>query len=141
MVNQSVKIVLVVLMALAVVSMVGCRGSTLPPGGVADPLPRANYPRVVVLEGLQPYIAVTEPIVVKEEGRPLHVTVPLRAATRREELNTQYRFVFLDEQGRTVPPEQNWKYIRLPSRAQRHLEANAVDDRAVDWRMEIRPAR
>lgn len=108
-----------------------------PAGG--DPLLRANYPNVVVMEQLAPYIVVSEPVVERTEVGSLRVSVPVRAATRVENLNTQYRFDFLDEQGRPIRPEQSWRFIQLPSRTQRFLEATSLDDRAVDWRLEIRP--
>lgn len=132
------------LMGVAVLGLavlVGCRGSTLPPAAQRDPVLRENYPRVTVLDGLQPWIAVTEPIVSREEGRPLRVSVPVRAVTQHEDLNVQYRFQFLDDQGRPVDPDPTWRYERLPSKAQRILDGSALDQRAVDWRFEIRPAR
>ncbi len=119
----------------------GCRTSTLPPGAQRDPLPRENYPRVVVLDDLQRWVVVDAPIVTKSERDPLRVTVPVRAVTDHEELNVQYRFAFFDADGRPMDPEPSWRYERLPSKAQRMIEANALDQRAVDWRVDIRPAR
>lgn len=120
----------------------GCQSvSTDPPGAYADPVTRANYPRVVLLDGLQPWIVVSEPIVTKGIDTPLRVSVPVRAVTKVQELNAQYRFAFYDADGRPIEPAPSWTYIRLPSKAQRTVEANALDQRAVDWRVELRPAR
>ena len=120
----------------------GCRSTdTSPPGAYSDPVARANYPRVVMLDDLQQWVVVSEPIVTKGENTPLRVSVPLRALTRYEELNVQYRFSFFDEVGRPIEPAPSWTYLRLPSKAQRIVEANALDQRAMDWRIEVRPAR
>ena len=59
-----------------------------------------NYPRVVILDGLQRWVVVDAPVVTKSERDPLRVTVPVRAVTEREELNVQYRFAFFDADGR-----------------------------------------
>ncbi len=125
----------------AAVAAGGCRTSTLPPAAQRDPLPSENYPRVVILDGLQRWVVVDAPVVTKSERDPLRVTVPVRAVTQNEELNVQYRFAFFDADGRPLEPEPSWRYERLPSKAQRHIEANALDQRAVDWRVDIRPAR
>ncbi len=119
----------------------GCRTSTLPPAAQGDEVALANYPRVVVLDGLQPFIAISEPSVTRGSDQPLRVSVPVRAVTQHEELNVQYRFLFFDEHGRVLEPEMVWRYERLPSKAQRFFDAGAMDQRAVDWRLEIRPAR
>jgi len=120
----------------------GCQTTdTSPPGAYADPVSRANYPRVVMLDDLVPWVVVSEPIVTKSVDVPLRVSVPLRAVTKSEELNVQYQFTFFDEVGRPIEPTPSWTYLRLPSKAQRIIEANALDQRAVDWRVEVRPAR
>lgn len=128
-------------MAGGCVLMGGCQTSTLPPAAQRDPVGSENYPRVVILDGLQRWVVVDAPVVTKSERDPLRVTVPVRAVTRREELNVQYRFAFFDADGRPIEPSPAWRYERLPSKAQRFLEANALDQRAVDWRVDIRPAR
>ncbi len=132
---------LAVVMTLMTTVLGACTTSTRPPGAQADEVPLANYPRVVVLDGLQPFIAISEPAVTKSPDQPLRVSVPVRAVTQHEELNVQYRFIFFDETGRVVEPEMVWRYERLASKAQRFFEAGALDQRATDWRLEIRPAR
>lgn len=130
-----------VVVGVAGLAVGGCRTSTLPPAAQGDVVASANYPRVVVLDGLQPFVAIAEPRVTKSPEDPLRVTVPVRAVTEHEELNVQYRFEFLDELGRPIEPSMSWRYERLPSKAQRFFEGNALDQRATDWRLEIRPAR
>ena len=105
----------------------------------ADPVLNANYPRVVVQEGLGPYIVAGEPIVERTQLGSMRVAVPVRAATQRENLNVQYRFDFLGQDGIPLQPQQSWRFIQLPSKSQRVLEATSLDDRAADWRLEIRP--
>ncbi|MCB9846324.1 MAG: DUF1425 domain-containing protein [Phycisphaeraceae bacterium] len=126
----------------SVLALTGCATrDASAPGAMADPVPRVNYPNISILDELVPYVVVSEPIVTKGPDQPLRVTVPIRAITRPRELNTQYRFIFFDADGRPIEPQQAWQYERLPSRAQRFFEANALDQRAVDWRLEVRPAR
>lgn len=120
----------------------GCKdGSKPPPGAMADPVLIENYPRVVALDGLQPYIGVAPPVEERTPGQPLKVTVPVRALTNGAELNVQYRFLWLDSRQSPTQPEGDWRYVRMPARSQIFMQGNALDDRATDWRLEIRPAR
>lgn len=120
----------------------GCKSSDKPPpGAMADPTLMENYPTVVALEGLQPYIGVSAPVEDRTPGQPLGVKVPVRALTNGAELNVQYRFFWLDEQQVPVQEEGEWRYMRMPARSQVFMSGNALDGRATRWRLEIRPAR
>ncbi|RMH13052.1 MAG: DUF1425 domain-containing protein [Planctomycetota bacterium] len=120
----------------------GCAQPTYapPPTPIAEP---AAYPQIVVSPDLARWIAVDRPIVTGQGDHdgPLQVSVPVRTLTRGESIRVQYRFVFLDERGRPVHPEGDWRYERMASRVQKFFEAGALDERAVDWRLEIRTAR
>lgn len=120
----------------------GCKSSDKPPpGAMADPTLMENYPTVVALEGLQPYIGVSAPVEDRTPGQPLGVTVPVRALTNGAELNVQYRFFWLNDQQVPVQEEGEWRYMRMPARSQVFMSGNALDGRATRWRLEIRPAR
>lgn len=125
---------------LGVAVLAGCDTTKAPGEAQADPLLRAMYPKVAALEGLEDYLVFSEPSVELGSGRPLSVSVPIRARTD-EQLNIQYRFEFFDRDGRPVQPAMDWRYLLLPGRAQRFLQGAALDTSAVDWRLEVRPAR
>ncbi|MDX2148626.1 MAG: DUF1425 domain-containing protein [Planctomycetota bacterium] len=108
-----------------------------PPGGaLQDPLPAQQYPQVVA-GSLQRWIGFDRP---NEQRDPvLSVTVPARALTDGQQLNVQYRFFWFDASGRPADAEPTWRYMRMPSRTQVFFEGNALDNDAVNWRLEIRP--
>lgn len=128
---------------IAAASVIGCKSSSdkPPPGAMADPTLIENYPTVVALEGLQPYIGVSAPVEDRTPGQPLSIQVPVRALTNGAELNVQYRFYWLNEQQIPTQEEGEWRYMRMPARAQVFMSGNALDSRATRWRLEIRPAR
>ena len=121
----------------------GCQdhSEVLAPGVVqADPLTPMLYPRIAALEGLQPYLVMANPPRV-ETGPPLRVTCAIRAYTKHEELNIQYRYIFFDAAGIPLRNSPDWQFLRMPSRTESFFSGNALDSTAVDWRLEIRPAR
>lgn len=131
-----------VAMLIAAAPLSGCKSSDKPPpGAMADPTLIENYPTVVALDGLQPYIGVAAPVEDRTPGQPLSIQVPVRALTNGAELNVQYRFYWLNEQQVPVQEEGEWRYMRMPARAQVFMSGNALDTRATRWRLEIRPAR
>jgi uncharacterized protein YcfL len=98
-----------------------------------------NYPKITALEKLHRVLVVSD--VVEEPGPPLNVTVAIRDDRDDKERRIQYRFFFLDDRG--VPENNNpdWRYQQMPRRAVVYVQGNALDRKAVDWRLEIRPAR
>ncbi len=113
-----------------------------PPGSMEEPLPQNQYPNINVHQPLTPFILVSDPIMSRDSMGTLRIEVPIRANTRpNEDLNVQYRFQFLDEMGRLLQPEPAWQYIRMEAQLQVFVQANAMDSRAADWRLEIKPAR
>ncbi len=126
----------------ATLSLASCKSSDkAPPGAMADPVLVENYPSVVALDGLQPYIGVSAPVEDRTPGQPLSVQVPVRALTNGAELNVQYRFYWLSDKQVPVQEDGEWRYMRMPARAQVFMSGNALDTRATRWRLEIRPAR
>lgn len=113
-----------------------------PGSAQVDPLPGDQYPKIAALEGLSKWISVSgfdvEPAA---PTRPIQITTAVRAMTDGPELNVQYRYVYFDNRSSPINPNPDWQYVRLPSRAQVFLRGSAMDTSAVDWRLEIRPAR
>lgn len=128
-----------VLTALSPLALTGCDTTKAPGSSIADPLPPAAYPQIVVDKSIEGYIANGVPKV--ERARIMSVTVPIRAVTDKEDLRVQYRFIFLDKNGVPIGADPDWRYTQLQSRNQTFLKGNAIDAGAEDWRMEIRPAR
>ncbi len=56
-------------------------------------------------------------------------------------INVQYRFVFFDPSRRPINPDQGWVFKTLPPKVEVPLEGAALAGNAVDWRLEVRPAR
>lgn len=102
-----------------------------------------EYPQVALSPELEGWIAVARPVVSRgEDGRgPMRVSVPVRTLTKHQTMRVDYRFTFLDDLGRPIEPQPDWRYVRMPSRTQRFFEASALDGRAVDWRLEIRSSQ
>ncbi|MBS0197715.1 MAG: DUF1425 domain-containing protein [Planctomycetes bacterium] len=126
------------LLAISAIGPAGC--TTLqppPPAGVPDPFP--DSPQIVVLDELDRYVFISN--VVMQPGPPMDVTVIARANTRDTEPKVQYRFLFLDSHGRRLESQPDWRYLQMPARAAVEFRGNAMDSRAADWRLEIRPAR
>lgn len=121
----------------------GCARPTVAPPAqpIADPM---QYPQIVLSQDLAGWVAVDRPVVegMGSDDGPLNVMVPVRTLTARgEAIRVQYRYIFLDDRGRPVHPQGDWRYERMESRTQKFFEGNALDERAVDWRLEIRTAR
>ena len=138
--NYNTSRTLVRAMLLATPILLGACDPVKAPGAAkADPLPSAAYPQIVAAEGLSGYIAYDAPKV--SATKPMEVTVPVRALTDNQDLNIQYRFSFFDENGVPLNDNPDWRFLKLPSRNQRFLSGFAREQSAVDWRLEIRPAK
>ena len=121
----------------------GCDRKVMAPGaGTADPITQENYPRVVALEGLAEYLSFGPAVVTGDATHPLSVQVPVRVRSDKE-VSIQYQYQFLDEQGRLIDAksQDQWTFHHLPARAQFFLAGSAVDTKAKDWRLLVRPAR
>ena len=115
----------------------------LPPGGRADLLPIKDYPQIVATRGLDQWLAFSPAYVdPSTDLSPLRVTVPVRSLYDKGQLRIQYRFEFFDERGLPVGPAPGYRFAVLEPRIQNnYLEGNAMETTAVDWRLEVRPAR
>lgn len=128
-------------LALCVMVCGGCDTVKGPEGATRDPLEAKDYPQVVAMERLGRWLSHGEAVVSGgESGQPMSVTVPVRLRSD-EEVNAQYRFIFFDAAGGVLRPEMEWRYIVLPGRTEVFLSGTALDDRAAEWRCEVRYAR
>jgi len=121
---------------IGVVLTAGCT----PHAGRVDLVTADEYPQISVLDDLSWKLVFDKPIVEQGNGRPLNVTVPVRVVADSG-IAIQYRFEFLDELGRPLQPDMQWRYAQLPGRNQRFLQGSALDTAAVDWRFEARRAQ
>lgn len=130
------------LACLGLLTLAGCNNPELPPPGVKqDKLPEGAYPSKVAIEGLDKVIVARDAIVqAATEATPMRVTVPIRS-TGNVIHYIQYRFEFLDREGRPVRSNQGWRFMSLEPKIEAFVDAGALDTDAVDWRLQIRPAR
>jgi len=127
-----------VLLACAAMALPACATrDTAPYAGQPDPnRPNVN-PRIITsTPDLTVALGFDEPIVVYDSGN-LRVAVPTRSLGDERYL-LDYRFVFYDERGIEVEPVMGWRFISLEPREQRRIEAQAIDARANDWRLQIK---
>ncbi len=111
-----------------------------PPGSPGpDPLP--GYPQIVALDGLGPWLVAEPTIIQHPPGGLLRITQPIRSASERTHMRIQYRFIYLDAQGRPMRAPEEWRYMVIPALTQVFMDGNALSTEAVDWRLEIRSAR
>lgn len=120
----------------------GCQQpKILPPAVGGDPVPMANDPRIVAHDGLDGFIVASDPVVDREPGGLLRVSVPVRVIMDDGVIRVQYRFLYQDEKGLPLRPEEQWRYLVLPARTLVTMDSSAMSTRAVDWRLQIRSAR
>lgn len=131
------------LSALGTMGLTGCEDPVkAPPEGYGDLLARDNYPRIVALEGLSEALRFGPPIVdASTDAAPMKVTVPVRSVEDKYPLNVQYRFEFLDSGRRPLSETAGWKFLHLEPRVEAFMTGSALQTSAVDWRLEVRPAR
>lgn len=123
--------------ALAAVPACKVQRDTSPYAGQPDPdRPNVN-PRIITsTPDLMVALGFDEPIIARENGI-LHVSVPTRSLGDERYL-IDYRFVFYDERGMELEPVMGWRFITLEPREQRRIDAQALDARAQDWRLQIK---
>lgn len=138
--NRFTFTLMIVAGGLGIALTMGCAETKAPHAGRTDSVTAAQYPQISVQDDLHWQLVFDKPIVKSSDDRPMSVSVPVRVA-KDSGIAIQYRFDFLDESGRPVPPEMQWRYAQLPARNQRFLEGAALDTAAVDWRFEVRRAR
>lgn len=117
----------------------GCDTTKAPAAGRGDPVTRDQYPRNNPQGGLANWLYFDAPIVEREPV--MRVSTPVRSTSDDYELRVQYRYIWLDADGRPQNSNPDWRYTVLPRRTQTFLDGNALDRGAKDWRLEVRPAR
>lgn len=136
-VGMSIGLSVVMLGALS-----ACQTNT-PYGAQPDNVAHGSYPRIVVEAPLNQFIGVDYNGIVVDQAtpeRPLAITVPVRSLAPERRMNVQYQFTWLDADGRQIG-QGGWRYIVMEPRSQERFMGNAMDNRASDYRLEIRSAR
>ncbi len=132
-----------ILIALALV-LGGCAAADhakAPPGPLRDPLPPQAYPEIVPTGGLARWLYFDNPIVTPgTDDRPMQVSVPVRMVYN-EPREIQYCFQFFGADGRPLDSRKEWHWKHVEPRIRFFLEGNALQPEAVEWNLEIRPAR
>lgn len=126
------------LLVAPLLALPGCQSNPAPYAGKPDPIPAPyNNPHIVLSQGgLINSLGFDSPIVTRQNDL-LTVGVPTRSLGNERYL-IDYRFVWYDEQGYEVAPAMGWKEAVLEPKGQKVLQANAMDRRATDWKMEVR---
>lgn len=127
-----------IVLVAALLPLVGC-ANPRPNPAQPDPFPPPiNNPRVnVVSPQLERGIGVQEATVIPAGPGPMRVQVPVRSLTDGTYM-LDYRFVFFDENGFVLTPQMGWTMVRMLPRQVINMNANSFDDRARDWRLEIK---
>lgn len=104
-----------------------------------DPFPPPiNHPRVnVVSPQLERGIGVQEATIIPAGPGPMRVQVPVRSLTDHTYL-LDYRFTFFDENGMMLEPRMGWRMVTMRPRQIVQMNASSLDDRAHDWRLELK---
>ena len=115
----------------------GCT-NTAPPVPAIDPYGAMGV-HITVEAPLQQWLRIGDVRVVPEGL--MTVVVPVRLAHDGSgDYSIQYRFTFLDQSGKPLASQTQWRMEQLTPRVERILQGTALDA-ATDWRLEIRPAR
>lgn len=123
--------------------LVGCKTPKEPYAADPDPIAPVQYPQIAAEGKLGDHLFYAKPIVRMGDasaGVPMKVTVPLRLRDDKP-VNAQYRFTFLDASGAPLHPLMDWRFMVLPPRLQVFMEGSALSAAAIDWRLEVRPAK
>ena len=123
----------------------GCQERASDPApnpGLADPvLSPYNDPDIAVIdEDLHQWLGFHPAVVVRRQGQPLSVEVPVRNVADDQYI-VQYRFMFFDETGSMLEPEMQWDRAVLEPKVMEYLRGNALDARAESWKLQVRWAR
>jgi len=128
------------LLVLAAFAVSGCNNQrdTDPFVGQQDPVASpANNPRIVTSSSdLMRSLGFDQPIVVRRDDL-LTVSVPTRNLSN-ERYVLDYRFVWYDNDGMELRPAMGWREVVIEPRDQKRIAANAIDSRAVEWKVQLR---
>lgn len=136
---KSTKIGMMALMGVLAFGVAGC-ASTAPPVPANDPYGGMGI-HITVQAPLHKWLRVNSADAsVKREGL-MSVVVPVRLAY--DDPNgyyIQYKFTFLDQTGKPIAAQTEWRMEQLTPRVEKILTGTALDS-AADWRLEIKPAK
>ncbi len=121
----------------------GCAGDDNvvgPKNPARDPVPSIAYPKIT-LQGELDYqlVLLGEPVVVgATPTQPMSVRLRLRNATE-DDLYVAYRYRFFGPSREPVDVDMPWRPLKLPATLAKDFEGDAMQVRAVDWELEVRP--
>lgn len=137
--NRTATLSVLASLTLAPLTLTGCKTSDPRPyAGRADPVAAPdNNPRIVMSHPeLMQSLGFDSPIVVRQDDL-LTVAVPTRSLGD-ERYILDYRFTWYDANGMEIRPAMGWREVVLEPKGQKRLQANALDKRAVEWKIELR---
>lgn len=140
---RTIALVATLSAGIASLGLHGCNSAPPPYSPRQDPVSGNQYPKVVVESTLARWVVVDYPSITVDQptnDRPLRVTVPVRSTAETTEMTIQYKYRWLDADGRPVG-EADWRTTRISPRWQDRFVANSMTTKATDWRLEIRSAR
>jgi uncharacterized protein YcfL len=91
-------------------------------------------------EDLRLSTAIDRPTTYRDAANLLFVTVPLRN-TSDKVLHVQYRYNFVDDQGRPLPENIAWNRKTLEPGSTERVTFNSTSARAADFQMDLRYSR
>jgi len=91
-------------------------------------------------ENLRLSTVVDQPITHRDQADLLFVIVPLRNTSDRV-LHVQYRYNFIDAQGRPLPENIAWNHKTLEPGATERISFNSTSAKAADFQMDLRYSR
>ena len=91
-------------------------------------------------EDLRQSTAIDRPSTSRDPSNLLFVTVPIRN-TSDQVLRIQYRYNFLDEQGRPLPENIAWNRKTLTPGSSERITFNSTSPRAADFQLDLRYAQ
>ena len=129
-------------MLMAAGGLAGCQESKAPGAGMGDPYPAPlNDPQITVLAPeLREWLGFQPAVVVNEPGEVMKVQQPVRNLSERQYL-IDYRILFYDANGLQLEPTMGWTMVALGPKQTARLTANSLDDRAENYRLEVKWAR
>jgi len=88
-------------------------------------------------EDLRQSTAVDRPMTSRDPANLLFVIVPIRN-TSDQVLRIQYRYNFLDDQGRPLPENIAWNRKTLTPGSTERITFNSTSPRAADFQLDLR---
>ena len=127
----------VALLALTLLPLAGCRDTRGPiePREDLHPWPQINLSD----RDLASRLAVRQPVIERDQAGLLYVTLPIRSRTRHE-YTIEYRSTFYDR-NHTPIVQSTWFPKTMTPFTQDTLQVHSSSNRAVDFQIDIRPAK